>query len=123
MNSCNASIVSNDSVLYELQQTGSTGILIRLTSNEFTENDTLPLDISNITSNNIVLYIEETNLFIPGCELPNLSNLTKLCTIISDKPPIKIAVFPLYNIRKYLITSKLLLVTHTFGLYCISSKM
>lgn len=100
MNSCNATIISNDSVLYELQQTGSTGILIRLTSNEFTENDTLPLDISNVTSNNVALYIEETNLFIPGCELPNISNLTKLCTIISDKPPIKIAVFPLYSSQK-----------------------
>ena len=50
---------SNDSVLYNLQQTGSTGILIRFASKEFTENFTLP---------QLPFYINY-KLFIPACEL------------------------------------------------------
>ena len=64
--------VSNDSVLYDLQQTGSTGVLIRLTSNELAENSTLPQLSSVDIPDNILLYNEEVKLFIPGCESPNV---------------------------------------------------
>ena len=65
INSSNVTIVSSDSVFYDLQQTGSTGVLIRLTSNELTENSTLP----QLSSVNIPELNGETKLFIPGCKL------------------------------------------------------
>ena len=71
--------MSNDSVLYDLQRTGSTGVLIRLTSNNLTENSTLPQNISEATPNDVLLSNEETNLFIPGCELQNIANQLKKC--------------------------------------------
>ena len=64
--------VSSDSVLYDLQQTGSTGVLIRLTSNELAENSTLPQLSSVHILDNIILYNEEVKLFIPGRESPNV---------------------------------------------------
>ena len=64
--------VSYDSVHYDLQQTGSTGVLIRLTSNELTESSTLPQLSSVDIPDNIILYNEEVKLFIPGCESPNV---------------------------------------------------
>ena len=70
INSSNATFVSSDYVPYDLPQTGSTGVLIRLTSNELTQNSTLPQLSSIDIPNNILLYDEETKLFIPGCELP-----------------------------------------------------
>ena len=73
--------MSNDSVLYDLQRTGSTGVLIRLTSNDLTENSTLPQNISEATPNNVLLSSEETNLFIPGCELQNIANELKSVNI------------------------------------------
>ena len=69
MSSNNATFLSNDSVLYNLQQTGITGILIRFASKEFTENSTLPQFSSNDVPNNILLYNKEAKLFIPACEL------------------------------------------------------
>ena len=63
-------------MLYDLQQTGSTGVLIQLTSNELTENSTLPQLSSVDIHNNISSYNEETKLFIPGCKL--------LTTIVSN---------------------------------------
>ena len=68
ISSSNASI-SNESVLYDLSQTGSTGVLIRLTSNDLTENSTLPQISSDDVPNNVLLYNEEIKLFIPGCKL------------------------------------------------------
>ena len=68
ISSSNASI-SNESVLYDLPQTGSTGVLIRLTSNNLTENSTLPQISSDDVPNNVLLYNEEIKLFIPGCKL------------------------------------------------------
>ena len=69
INSSNVTFVSNDSVLYDLHQTGSTGVLITLTSDELTETSSLPQLSSIDVSDNISLYNEETKLFIPGCEL------------------------------------------------------
>ena len=73
--SSNVTFVSNNSVLYDIQQTGSTGVLITLTSHELTENSTLPQNLSDATSADVLLSNEETNLFIPGCELQNIANL------------------------------------------------
>ena len=70
INTSDATFVSNDYVLYDLPQTGSTGVLIRLTSNNLTENSTLPQLSSIDIPNNVLIYSEETKLFIPGCELP-----------------------------------------------------
>ena len=56
-------------VLYDLQQTGSTGVLIRLTSNELTENYTLPQFSSFDVPDDFLLSSEDIKLFIPGCEL------------------------------------------------------
>ena len=56
-------------MLYDIQRSGSTGVLIRLTSDELTENSTLPQNISDATPNDVSFEDEETNLFIPGCEL------------------------------------------------------
>ena len=67
ISSINATFLSN--VPYDLQQTGSTGILIRFASKEFTENSTLPRFPSNDIPNNILLYNKEAKLFIPACEL------------------------------------------------------
>ena len=61
--------MSNDSVLYDLQQTGSTGVLIRLTSNELTENSTLPQVSVDDLPEDILLYDKEVKLYIPGCKL------------------------------------------------------
>ena len=74
VSSSNVTNVSSDSVLYDIQQTGSTGVLIRLTSDEFTENSTLPQNLSDATPIDILLSNDETNLFIPGCELQNIAN-------------------------------------------------
>ena len=68
ISSSNVTFVSSDSVLYDLQQTDSTGVLIRLTSNELTENSTLPQLSSVDIPDDILLYNEETKLFISGCE-------------------------------------------------------
>ena len=68
ISSSNATFLSNDSVLYDLQQTGSTGIMLRLTCKEFTENSTIPEFASINISSNIILYYEEAKIFIPGCE-------------------------------------------------------
>ena len=67
--SSNGTFISSDSVLYDLRQTGSTGVLIRLTSKELTEDSTVPQISSNDISNNILIYNNEAKLFIPGCEL------------------------------------------------------
>ena len=67
ISSSNVTFVSNDSVLYDLHQNGSTGVLVRLTSNEITENYTLPQ-----LSENVLLYNEETKLFIPSCKLRHI---------------------------------------------------
>ena len=69
ISSSDVTFVSNDSVLYDLQQTGSTGVLIRLTSNELTGNSTLPQLSSVDVPDNVLVYNEETKLFIPGCKL------------------------------------------------------
>ena len=69
ISSSDITFLNNDSVLYDLQQTGSTGVLIRLTSNELTENSTFPQLSSVDVPDNVLLYNEETKLFIPGCEL------------------------------------------------------
>ena len=69
ISSSDVTFLSNDSVLYDLQQTGSTGVLIRLTSNELTENSTFPQLSSVDVPDNVLPYNEETKLFIPGCEL------------------------------------------------------
>lgn len=61
--------VSNESVLHDLSQTGSTGVLIRLTSNDLTVDSSLPQLSSDDVPNNVLLYNEEIKLFIPGCEL------------------------------------------------------
>ena len=74
ISSSNVKFVRNDSVLYDLQQTGSTGVLIRLTSKGLTENSTLPQNLSDATPIDILLSNDETNLFIPGCELQNIAN-------------------------------------------------
>ena len=74
--STNGTFISSNSELYDLRQTGSTGVLIRLTSNELTENSTVPQISSNEISNNILIYNSETKLFIPDCEL-----LCNLCYI------------------------------------------
>ena len=66
--SSNVTFLSNDSVFYDLRQTGCTGVFIRLTSNEFTENSTPPEFISSI-SNQILLHNGEAKIFIPACEL------------------------------------------------------
>ena len=66
INSSNVTVVSDDSVLYDIQQTGSTGVLIRITSNELTENSTLP-QLSSVDIPE--LHSVETKLFIPGCKL------------------------------------------------------
>ena len=65
----NVTVLSNESILYHLQQTGTTGVLIRLTSNNFTENFTTPQLLSDDIPNNVLLQNNETKLFIPGCEL------------------------------------------------------
>ena len=70
--------MSNDAVLYDLQQTDGTGVLIRLTSNQLTENSTLSQNISDAIPNDVSLDYEETNLFIPGCELQNIANQLKI---------------------------------------------
>ena len=72
MNISNLTFLSNDSVLHDLQQTGSTGVLIRLTSNELIENYTLPQLSSVDIPDNIVLYNDEDKIFIPGCESTNV---------------------------------------------------
>ena len=64
-----SSNVSNDTIFYNLQQTGSTAVLMRLTSNEFTEISTLPQFSSDDIPRNILLYNNEIKLFIPGCKL------------------------------------------------------
>ena len=69
ISSSNITFISNDFVLYDLQQTGSTGVLIRLTSDELTETSSLPQLSTIDVSDNISLYNEETKLFIPSCEL------------------------------------------------------
>ena len=79
ISSSNATFISNDSVLYDLRQSGSTGVLIILTSNEFTENSTLPEFSSNDISNNILLCNNETKLFIPQCELIYIATYIYLC--------------------------------------------
>ena len=68
INSSNVTIVSSDSVFYDLQQTGSTGVLIRLTSNELTENSTLPQISVDDLPDDALLY-DEVKLYIPGCKL------------------------------------------------------
>ena len=68
ISSSNVTFVSNNSVLYDLQQTGSTGVLIRLSSNELTENSTLPQLSSVDIPDNVLLHNEETKLFIPSGE-------------------------------------------------------
>ena len=65
----NANIISNESVFYELQQADNTGILLRFTSNNFTENSPLPQILLDDVPNNVLLYSKEIKLFIPGCEL------------------------------------------------------
>ena len=69
INNSDATFVSNDYVLYDLPQTGSTGVLLRLTSINLTENSTLPQLSSFDIPDNVLLYNEEITLFIPGCEL------------------------------------------------------
>ena len=64
-----ATILSNDSVFYDLRQAGNTGVLIRFTSNSFTENLTLPQILPDDIPDNALLYSNETKLFIPGREL------------------------------------------------------
>ena len=69
ISSSNGTFLSNDSVLYDLRQSGNTGVLIRLTSNEFTENSTLPKYTSSFnTLNKVLLHSIEVKIFIPGCE-------------------------------------------------------
>ena len=65
----NVTFVSNDYVFYDLQQSGSTGVLIRLTSNELTENSTLPQISVDDLPDDILLYDDEVKLYIPGCKL------------------------------------------------------
>ena len=67
--SSNGAFISSDSVLYDLRQTGSTGVLIRLTSKELTENYSLPQFSANEIPKNILIYDKEIKLFIPDCEL------------------------------------------------------
>ena len=67
MSSSSAIFLNNESILYDLQHSENTGVLIRLESNDLAENSTLPQlspDIPNISINNY-----EAKLFIPGCEL------------------------------------------------------
>jgi len=65
----NAKIVSNESVFYELRQADNTGILLRFTSNNFTEASALPQILPDDVPNNTLLYSKEIKLFIPGCKL------------------------------------------------------
>ena len=65
----NAKIVSNESVFYELRQADNTGILLRFTSNSFTEASALPQILPDDVPNNTLLYGKELKLLIPGCEL------------------------------------------------------
>ena len=74
VSSSNVTFESIDSVFYHLQQIGSTGVLITLTSDELTENSTLPQNLSDATPIDVLLSNEETNLFIPSCELQNIAN-------------------------------------------------
>ena len=66
--SSSATFLSSESVLYDLQYASSTGVLLRLTSNELTENFAIPQLISDVIPNDILLYDNETKLYIPGCE-------------------------------------------------------
>ena len=67
ISSSNTTLLSNDSILYDLRQSDITGVLIRLTSNEFTENST-----SFNTLNKVLLHNKEVKIFIPGCEFCTL---------------------------------------------------
>ena len=67
-NRSNVTFLSNDSELYDLQRTVSTGVLIRLTSNELTDTFALPQLNFDEVPNNILLYSNETKLFIPSCK-------------------------------------------------------
>ena len=70
ISSSNATLISNDSIFYDLRQSGSIGVLIRLTSNEFTETSALPQVAPISISNKILIYYEEfeAKIFIPSCE-------------------------------------------------------
>ena len=69
ISSSNAAFLSNDSVLYDLRQSDNTGILIRLTSNEFTKNCNLPNYTSSFnTLNKVLLHNKEVKMFIPDCK-------------------------------------------------------
>ena len=71
ISSSNVTFFSNDFVLYDLRQRDNTGVLIKLTSKEFTENSTLPEYISSFiynTLNKVLLYNKEVKIFIPDCE-------------------------------------------------------
>ena len=72
MSRSNEAILSNESVFYDLRQADNTGVLIRLTSNDFTENSTLPQILTDDIPDNTLLYSNEIKFFIPGCELHTL---------------------------------------------------
>ena len=69
MSSGNVTFISNESLLYDLQQTGHTGVLIRLTSKNLTENSNITLLPVDDLPEDILLYNHRTKLYIPGCEL------------------------------------------------------
>ena len=69
INSSNATFTSIESVLHDLTLIGHTGVLIRLTSNDLTENFNLSKVLVDDLPENILLYDDELKLYIPGCKL------------------------------------------------------
>lgn len=69
MNSSNATFTSNGYVLHDLTLIGHTGVLIRLTSNDLTENYNLSKVLVDDSPEDILLYDKEVKLYIPGCKL------------------------------------------------------
>ena len=72
-NKSDAVILRKEVIFYKLRQ-ANTGVLLKFTSNNFTENTTLPQIIPNDIPmpNNTLFYNDERKLFIPGCELSNV---------------------------------------------------
>ena len=69
--------VRNESVFYDLPQTGSTGVLIRLSSTLLSDNSTLPQQLFDGVPSNVKIYNNDTKLYIPGCEF-----LISMCMLL-----------------------------------------
>ena len=69
INSSNATFTSIESVFHDLTLIGHTGVLIRLESNDLTENFNLSKVPVDDLPENILFYDKEFKLYIPGCKL------------------------------------------------------